>query len=100
MTCERCNGLMVTERIYDLGMSHDCCVDGYRCLLCGDVVDAAILEHRRQSSEAITSLRSVTPRTSRLVAASRSGRGIDAITPSLTMSEGEARTDLTACAAE
>lgn len=74
MTCERCDGLMVTERIYDLGMSHDCCVDGYRCLLCGDVVDAAILQHRRQSSEAIT--------------------------PSSTMSEGEARTDLAACAAE
>ena len=65
MTCERCDGLMVTERIFDLGMSNDLCVDGYRCLLCGDVVDATILEHRRQP----TPLRSVTPRPSRLVAA-------------------------------
>lgn len=69
MTCERCDGLMVSERIYDLGMSNDLCVDGYRCLLCGDVVDATILEHRRQSTEAIKQLQRVTPRISRLVAA-------------------------------
>ncbi|MGE0645302.1 MAG: hypothetical protein AB7P24_16705 [Nitrospira sp.] len=69
MTCQRCNGLMATERIYDLGMSHDLCVDGYRCLLCGDVVDATILEHRGRSTGAIKPLRRVTPRPSRLVAA-------------------------------
>lgn len=69
MTCERCDGLMVGERIYDLGMSNDLCVDGYRCLLCGDVVDATILEHRRRSTGSIEPIRSATPRTSRLVAA-------------------------------
>lgn len=69
MTCERCDGLMVGERIFDLGMSNDLCVDVYRCLLCGDVVDAMILEHRRRSTGAIKPLRRATSRTSRLVAA-------------------------------
>ena len=50
MTCERCNGLMVREQIFDLqGRSRNLCVDGYRCLLCGDVVDTLILEHRKGS---------------------------------------------------
>ncbi|HBR51493.1 MAG TPA: hypothetical protein DEA71_15580 [Nitrospira sp.] len=54
MTCQRCDGLMVSERICDLqGLSSDLCVDGYRCLLCGNVVDATILENRRQSAEAL-----------------------------------------------
>jgi hypothetical protein len=51
MTCERCNGLMVSEQIYDLqGTNGDLCVDGYRCLLCGTLVDAVILENRQRSS--------------------------------------------------
>jgi hypothetical protein len=45
---------MVTERICDLqGLSSDLRIDGYRCLLCGDVVDATILENRRRSTEAL-----------------------------------------------
>jgi hypothetical protein len=49
MTCERCSGLMVSERIYDQrGMSSDFCVDGYRCLLCGNLVDAIILENKQR----------------------------------------------------
>jgi hypothetical protein len=37
MPCERCDGLMVSERICDLqGVSSDLHIDGYRCLLCGD----------------------------------------------------------------
>ena len=70
MTCERCDGLTISERICDLqGLSSDLCIEGYRCLLCGDVVDATILEHRRRSTGAIKPLQSVTPRTSRRVAA-------------------------------
>ncbi|MCS6316364.1 MAG: hypothetical protein H8K05_01000 [Nitrospira sp.] len=50
MTCDRCNGLMVSEQICDLqGCSSSLCVDCYRCLLCGDLVDALILENRRRS---------------------------------------------------
>jgi hypothetical protein len=40
---------MVSEQIRDLqGMSSDLCVDGYRCLLCGNLVDAMILEHKQR----------------------------------------------------
>lgn len=50
MTCERCDCLMVCEQICDLQrMNSDLCVDGYRCLLCGNLVDATILENRRRS---------------------------------------------------
>lgn len=57
MTCERCGGLMVSERICDLReRNSDLCVDGYRCLLCGNLVDATILENRRRSIDAVESL--------------------------------------------
>ncbi|MBK9946298.1 MAG: hypothetical protein IPP12_03810 [Nitrospira sp.] len=57
MTCERCDGLMVSERICDLqGMSSDLQADGYRCLVCGNIVDAVILENRRRSTDAIEPL--------------------------------------------
>lgn len=67
MTCQRCDGLMVSERICDLqGLSSDLCVDSYRCLLCGDVVDAMMLEHRKR---AVEPLPNVSARPLRLVAA-------------------------------
>ena len=70
MTCERCNGLMVREQICDLqGRSSSLCVDGYRCLLCGDLVDALILEHRKRSTAPTESIRFTSPRLPRLVAA-------------------------------
>ncbi|WP_213044152.1 hypothetical protein [Nitrospira defluvii] len=70
MTCERCNGLMVREQICDLqGRSSSLCVDGYRCLLCGDLVDALILEHRRRSTAPTESIQFTSPRMPRLVAA-------------------------------
>jgi len=70
MTCKRCDGLMVSERICDLqGMSSDLCADGYRCLLCGNIVDAAILENRRRSTAAIEPLTGSSPYMPRLVTA-------------------------------
>ncbi len=69
MTCERCDGLMMSERICDLnGTSGDVCVDGYRCLLCGDLVDAVILENRHQAASVRVTTQKV-PRLPRLVAA-------------------------------
>ncbi len=56
MTRERCDRLMINERIDDLGMNHDLRVDAYRCLLCGEIVDAMILENRRRSAEALQSV--------------------------------------------
>lgn len=50
MTCDRCNGLIVSDQLCDLqGRSSSHCVDCYRCLLCGDLVDALIFENRRRS---------------------------------------------------
>lgn len=70
MTCERCHGLMVSERICDLrGMSSDLCADGYRCVLCGNLVDAVILENRRRAIDTIELSTVSTPHMTRLVAA-------------------------------
>lgn len=57
MTCERCHGLMISERIGDLqGLS-------------SDVVDATILEHRRRSIRAVEPLPNLSTRTPKLAAA-------------------------------
>lgn len=70
MTCGRCDGLMVSERMCDpQGMSSGRCADGYRCLLRGDIVDKTILENRRCSTEAIDPLTVSGPYMPRLVAA-------------------------------
>ncbi len=70
MTCERCDGLMVSEWICDLhGMNSDLCANAYRCVLCGNVVDAAILENRRRSTEALGARTVYCPGMSGLVAA-------------------------------
>jgi len=70
MTCERCDGLMVSERICDLrGMNSDLCVKEYRCILCGNVVDATILENRRRSTEAVGSIILTSLRLQRFAAA-------------------------------
>lgn len=69
MTCERCNGLMVREQIFDLqGRSRSLCVDGYRCLICGDVVDTLILERREGATASAGSVPVTSPRMSRQAA--------------------------------
>lgn len=49
MKCGRCDGLVVTDVFVDYqadggGMSFL----GYRCPICGDIVDATILRHRER----------------------------------------------------
>lgn len=69
MTCERCDGLMVSEQICDLqGMTSDLCVNGYRCLLCGNLVDTVILENRSRSTDAVELIMFRDPRMQRLIA--------------------------------
>ena len=69
MTCDRCNGLMVSERVYDFeGMNSDLCVDGYRCLLCGNLVDTVIIENRSRSTNAVELITLKDPRMQRFVA--------------------------------
>lgn len=63
MTCERCDGLMVGEWFCDLRETgDDICVEGYRCLLCGDLLDAVILENRQRSADSIGSTALKSPR--------------------------------------
>lgn len=63
MTCERCDGLMVGEWFCDLQETgDDICVEGYRCLLCGELVDAVILKSRQRSTDSIGSTALKSPR--------------------------------------
>ena len=42
MKCQRCGGIMVLEKFY--GTSE--VFFGWRCIVCGDIVDQVILENR------------------------------------------------------
>lgn len=54
MNCARCQGLMVHELLWDLGgMSSSLRANGYRCVRCGDIVDAVILENRQRSRRSV-----------------------------------------------
>jgi len=48
MQCPRCGGLMVQESFMDM---LDTTLDflGCRCLICGEIVDAGIVENRRRT---------------------------------------------------
>jgi len=68
MRCDRCNGLMVGELVCDMnGTGGDLCV-GYRCLLCGNLVDTVILENRSRSCDSGEPIMVRSPRLPRLVA--------------------------------
>jgi len=47
LRCHRCDGLMLPERLYDqaLGLGPMDCW-GWRCVICGELVDPLILQHR------------------------------------------------------
>jgi hypothetical protein len=69
MRCERCNGLMVIERICDLqGTNGELYVESGRCLVCGNLVDPMILENRRRAITSIEPMMGTTPLKSRPVA--------------------------------
>lgn len=40
--CHRCGGLMVEERVFEIGL-----ID-WRCISCGERIDPVILAHRRK----------------------------------------------------
>jgi len=60
MQCVRCKGRMVTDYFIDMENSGELWMPGWRCLVCGEVVDPLILRHRRvqknnaEVSEAVT----------------------------------------------
>ncbi len=69
MRYDRCNGLMVGERTWDMnGTGGDLCVDRYRGLMYGNLVDTAILENRSRSTDAVEPIMFRGPRRPRLVA--------------------------------
>ena len=45
MTCQRCEGLMVTSKLWDESISVD--VKAHYCLNCGEIIDRVILLNRR-----------------------------------------------------
>jgi len=47
MNCPRCHGLMVSIRLEDAGSS-SLCFSGWRCLLCGAVIDSVIKANRKE----------------------------------------------------
>lgn len=46
MRCRRCQGLMVSERFVDLAQTNLLWTFAWRCVNCGEVLDAEILSHR------------------------------------------------------
>ena len=46
MECQRCHGLMVQDRAYDLLDTHIHC-DVWRCICCGNIFDTLILLNKR-----------------------------------------------------
>ncbi len=46
MICPRCHGLMVTITLVDLKASASCVSAGWRCLLCGEILDSVIVANR------------------------------------------------------
>lgn len=47
MECPRCKGLMVQERFEDMLDDTGClCFKGWRCIICGEILDAVIASHR------------------------------------------------------
>jgi len=49
MICHRCQGLMVEEELRDWGggRGHDCS-ESWRCIVCGEIVDAVIRTNRNE----------------------------------------------------
>ncbi len=52
LRCHRCDGLMLPERLYDqtLGFGPMDCW-GLRCVICGELIDPLILQHREAREE-------------------------------------------------
>lgn len=58
MHCERCRGLMVFDRFMDvLGDTGQLWCRGWRCVVCGDIVDPVILGNRRSPPPRVRAMR-------------------------------------------
>jgi hypothetical protein len=50
MTCQRCKGLMVEDRFFDLLDSSIQSNRAWRCIICGEITDMTIVDNRSAQS--------------------------------------------------
>jgi len=48
MQCPRCQGTMVVDHFVDMATSGEIWMPGWRCLVCGEIIDPLIENHRQQ----------------------------------------------------
>ena len=69
MECPKCQGVMVVDYFLDMEASDDLWMPGWRCLLCGNVIDPLIVDHQQRQkthpdlvgTERVSSTRKPTP---------------------------------------
>jgi hypothetical protein len=47
MECPRCQGTMIVDHFVDMATSGEIWMPGWRCLLCGEIIDPIIENHRQ-----------------------------------------------------
>ena len=47
MQCPRCKGTMIVDHFVDMATSGEIWMPGWRCLLCGEIIDPIIENHRQ-----------------------------------------------------
>ena len=48
MECPRCQGTMIVDHFVDMATSGEIWMPGWRCLMCGEIIDPIIESHRQQ----------------------------------------------------
>ncbi len=51
MECPRCHGTMIVDHFVDMATSGEIWMPGWRCLMCGEIIDPIIESHRQQQQE-------------------------------------------------
>ena len=47
MQCPRCQGTMIVDHFVDIATSGEIWMPGWRCLMCGEIIDPIIESHRQ-----------------------------------------------------
>ena len=51
MQCSRCQGTMIVDHFVDIATSGEIWMPGWRCLMCGEIIDPIIERHRQQQQD-------------------------------------------------
>ena len=51
MECPRCHGTMIVDHFVDMATSGEIWMPGWRCLMCGEIIDPIIESHRLQQQD-------------------------------------------------